>query len=123
MDRTFWVNGAAVSAAEQNGYLAGAVDELDAYGTRYQSERAEIGSLESIPLTDATVSQRATAYHDVQALDTFFHTPAWTTDCRAHRAPAIRRSTAFEAELGQPTSRQSNPDGRFVTTTGMRDPP
>ncbi len=73
--RADWVKSGKVAAAEQNDWLGAAVDELYAYGTKYAVARAELVSLEAIPLTDTTAKQRATASRDVTALDAFFKTP------------------------------------------------
>jgi hypothetical protein len=73
--RADWIKSFRVAAARQNFWLGGADDELAAYGKRYRDQRAELSSLESIPLTSTTAKQRATAHRDVRALDKFFHTP------------------------------------------------
>jgi hypothetical protein len=73
--RADWVKSAHVSAAMANSWLSGARDELANYGSRFAAERADLTSLESIPLTDTTAKQRADARRDVHALDSFFHTP------------------------------------------------
>jgi hypothetical protein len=72
--RADWIKSAHAAAARQNFWLGGADDELAAYGKKYHAERAELNSLESIPLTSTTAKQRATAHHDRHALDKFFHT-------------------------------------------------
>jgi hypothetical protein len=71
-----WIKSARVSAADRNTWLASAVDELDSYGKRFATQRAELATLESIPLTNATAKQRAVARKDIAALDKFFNTPA-----------------------------------------------
>ena len=73
--RTDWITSAHVAAAERGSWLAAAVDELDAHRKKFASERADLQSLQSIPLTDTTAAQRAAARRDARALDTFFHTP------------------------------------------------
>jgi hypothetical protein len=73
--RADWIKSAHVIAARQNIWLGGANDELAAYGNRYQAERADLTSLESIPETSTTAKQRAIAERDRRALDKFFHTP------------------------------------------------
>lgn len=70
-----WVKSAHVSAATKHTWLGAANDELDSYGKHYAAQRADLASLESIPLTNTTAKQRAAAHRDVRALDTFFHTP------------------------------------------------
>ncbi len=73
--RADWIKSSKVNAAEGNFWHAAAVDELDSYGKRYAAERAELTSLEAVPLTNTTAKQRATARRDVRALDGFFDTP------------------------------------------------
>ena len=73
--RADWIKSGQVAAATSNDWLGAAVDELSAYGTRYVFVRAELVSLEAIPLTSTTAKQRATASRDVRGLDTFFQTP------------------------------------------------
>jgi hypothetical protein len=73
--RADWIKSAQVSAAEENDWFGAAIDELDSYGKRFATQRAELASLEAIPLTDTTAKQRATARRDVRALNAFFHTP------------------------------------------------
>jgi hypothetical protein len=77
--RADWIKSAHVSAARQNDWLGSAKDELDAYGKRYRNERADLSSLESIPLTSTTPKQQATAHRDRRALNRFFHTPGLGT--------------------------------------------
>ena len=70
-----WIKSSKVAAAIQNEWFGSAKDELDSFGARYAAEIKDLTSLESIPLTSTTAKQRATARHDVKALDRFFHTP------------------------------------------------
>jgi hypothetical protein len=77
--RADWINSARVSAARENFWLGAANDELAAFGKRYHDERADLTSLESIPLTNTTAKQRAAAHRDVRALDKFFGTPGLGT--------------------------------------------
>jgi hypothetical protein len=73
--RADWIKSTRVAAAKQNVWLAGANDELAAFGKRYRAARTDLSSLESLPLTGLTAKQRATAHRDVRALDKFFGTP------------------------------------------------
>ncbi len=70
-----WIRSGNTIAANQNAWFAATVDELDSYGKKYASQRADLASLESIPLTNATKKQRAAAHRDIVALDAFFNTP------------------------------------------------
>jgi hypothetical protein len=77
--RADWIKSAHVAAARQNIWLGGANDELAAYGKKYHAERADLTSLESIPLTSTTAKQRAAAHRDRHNLNKFFHTPGLGT--------------------------------------------
>jgi hypothetical protein len=73
--RADWIASAHVAAAVRNVQLGSALDEMYAFGKRYSAVREDLRSLESIPLTDTTAKQRATARRDAVTLDNFFHTP------------------------------------------------
>jgi hypothetical protein len=77
--RADWIKSAEVAAARQNDWLGGANDELAAYGKEYHAERADLASLESIPLTSTTAKQQAAAHRDRHNLNKFFHTPGLGT--------------------------------------------
>jgi hypothetical protein len=67
-----WKRGAQVDAAEQSRYWAAARHQLP---RRDVHERHDLHTLASIPLTDTTAKQRATAVRVTRELNGFFRTP------------------------------------------------
>jgi hypothetical protein len=71
-----WKSAAAAPAATMNTFLVQAADDLKASGNpKYQAAINELTYLASLPATNDTATQRATAKSDAQALDIFFGTP------------------------------------------------
>lgn len=70
-----WVRGDRVAAAAESRYWRAARDELGHYGPRYRSQRQALATLVSLPITDTTAGQRATAVRLTRALNAFFDTP------------------------------------------------
>ena len=73
--RADWKHGAHVAAAEQNKYWGAARTQLAAGGAQYSHERAVLGDLTAIPLTDTTARQRLLAARETRELNGFFGTP------------------------------------------------
>lgn len=73
--RADWLRGSKAVAAVEGKYWAEARSELQHYDARYAAERRELTTLISIPLTDTTPAQRATATRTTRELNAFFHTP------------------------------------------------
>jgi len=67
---------ASAPAATRNTYLERAAEDLQASGNSgYAAAVNELTYLASLPATNDTATQQATAHADVQALDSFFGTP------------------------------------------------